>query len=197
MDTGWLYSCPSNLPLCFSWSELRLYLASKLIVIRKACHSLEPLASSIQLVCRMCRGREFQSGTSPSSMVLHCAPCCLFYCQHGTSCTFRYTSFSFLLGHRFSSAVHCLKSQMTVHPDLHLFPFATKLLQCNHPVVNAYLSGPQCVALRCRVLTNTLTVIHNTVGQDRSGEKRATPQSCVAVCSPLSGWFSQPERVSC
>lgn len=117
-------------------------------------------------------------------MVLHCAPRCMFYCQHSTSCTFRYTGFSFDLGHRFSSAVHCLKSQMTVHPDLHLFPFATKLLQCIHPVVNAYLSGPQCVTPRCRVLTNKLTLIHNTVG--RGQVRREAGDSAVMCCCLLS-----------
>jgi len=60
---------------------------------------------------------------------------------------------------------------MTVHPDLHHFPFATKLLQCIHPVVNAYLSGPQCVSLRCLVLTNTLSVPNTQHGRPGTGQE--------------------------
>jgi len=50
------------------------------------------------------------------------------------------------------------------------------------------------------VLTNTLSVPNTQHGRpagDRSGVRRATPLSCAAVCSASSGWFSQPERVSC
>jgi len=64
------------------------------------------------------------------------------------------------------------------------FPFRHKTSPVHPSGCYVSLSGPQCVSLRCRVLTNTLTLIHNTVG--RGQVRREAGDSAVMYCCLLS-----------